>query len=382
MYDRAATDPLDLAPVRPVLKREAAPAPLSRVVVGPAGTLPLLMEVGATNSPPTEVEVASAGILPLLVEVGVTKSPPMTVEVAPAGILPVLAEVGATHSPPMEVEAEPAGILPLLVEVGATHSPPTAVEVEPAGPLLLLADTWVVDIRPFPSWAVDTPTPPSWAVDAPTPPSWAVDALTPPSWGVDIRAPPTQAQDVWAPPTQAQDVRAILYVTSLPLLVDPVNHLGQSLQGLYEPWISLGNGLLLDFWLQPDKVQEDIQGLSQPVSSEGGGGEEIGLRSEKRLRFGSGSHSAAGVESRAAGAPDLNPGMSDSGSGSLPGAAVPPCSEGEERRAESLLGAAVNPSLSDSQQAVAELKGEEQLKTSAVAVSDSDEEYEEGEMGV
>ncbi|MGH0171996.1 UNVERIFIED_CONTAM: hypothetical protein FKN15_062337 [Acipenser sinensis] len=123
------------------------------------------------------------------------------------------------------------------------------------------------------------------------------------------------------------------------------------------------------------------QGLSQPVSSEGADGEGIGLRSDKRLRFESGSHGAAGVESRAAGAPDLNPGRSDGGSGSLPGAAVLPCSEGEERSAESLLGATVNPSLSDSQQVVAELKGEEQLKISAAAVNDSDEEYEEGEMG-
>ncbi|MGH0120028.1 UNVERIFIED_CONTAM: hypothetical protein FKN15_063842 [Acipenser sinensis] len=81
------------------------------------------------------------------------------------------------------------------------------------------------------------------------------------------------------------------------------------------------------------------QGLSQPVSSEGADGEGIGLRSYKRLRFESGSHGAAGVESRAAGAPDLNPGRSVGGSRSLPGAAVPPCSEGEERSAESLLGA-------------------------------------------
>ncbi|MGH0168463.1 UNVERIFIED_CONTAM: hypothetical protein FKN15_054068 [Acipenser sinensis] len=123
------------------------------------------------------------------------------------------------------------------------------------------------------------------------------------------------------------------------------------------------------------------QGLSQPVSSEGADGEGIGLRSDKRLRFESWSRGTAGVESRAAGAPDLNPGRSDGGSRSLPGAAVPPCSEGEERSAESLLGAAVNPSLSDSQQTVAELKGEEQLKILAAAVNDSDEEYEEGEMG-
>ncbi|MGH0115444.1 UNVERIFIED_CONTAM: hypothetical protein FKN15_000079 [Acipenser sinensis] len=86
------------------------------------------------------------------------------------------------------------------------------------------------------------------------------------------------------------------------------------------------------------------QGLSQPVSSEGAEGEGIGLRSDKRLRFESGSHGAAGVESRAAGAPDLNPGRSDGGSRSLPGAAVPPCSEGEECSAESLPGAAVPPS--------------------------------------
>ncbi|MGH0171404.1 UNVERIFIED_CONTAM: hypothetical protein FKN15_006337 [Acipenser sinensis] len=67
--------------------------------------------------------------------------PPTEVEAEPAGTLPLLAEVGATHSPPTEVEVEPAGTLPLLAEVGSTHSPPTEVEVEPAGTLPLLVET-------------------------------------------------------------------------------------------------------------------------------------------------------------------------------------------------------------------------------------------------
>ncbi|MGH0128143.1 UNVERIFIED_CONTAM: hypothetical protein FKN15_061451 [Acipenser sinensis] len=169
-YARTAADRQPSVPVRPVVKGEAAPAPLLWVVVEAEAAPVALLLAKAAGTPPL-LAAKAAGDPPLL-----------TAAVEPAGMLPLLVAA---------MEAEPAGTLPLLAEVGATHSPPRAVEVEPAGILPLLADTWAVDVRPSPSWAVDAPTPSSWAVDAPTPPSWAVD----------VQPTPTQAQDVQAPPS-------------------------------------------------------------------------------------------------------------------------------------------------------------------------------------
>ena len=79
----------------------------------------------------------------------------VAMEAGPAGTLPLLVEVGAASRPPTEVEAEPAGTLPLLVETWA-------VDIRPP-------PFWAVDALAPPSWAVDVRAPPSWAVDAPTP---------------------------------------------------------------------------------------------------------------------------------------------------------------------------------------------------------------------
>ncbi|MGH0182679.1 UNVERIFIED_CONTAM: hypothetical protein FKN15_019597 [Acipenser sinensis] len=156
-YARAAADRQHLVPVHPVLKGEAAPAPLPWVVVeaeaAPAALLlakaagaPPLLAAKAVGAPPLLAAKAAgapsllaakaagappllaaagetAGMLPVLVAVVEAEpagTPPLLVEVEPAGILPLLLEV------------EPAGILPLLVKVGVTSSPPTEVEEEPA----------------------------------------------------------------------------------------------------------------------------------------------------------------------------------------------------------------------------------------------------------
>ncbi|MGH0144446.1 UNVERIFIED_CONTAM: hypothetical protein FKN15_002794, partial [Acipenser sinensis] len=123
-------------------------------------------------------------------------------------------------------------------------------------------------------------------------------------------------------------------------------------------------------------VSSDL-GLAQHTRFEAGGGGVV-PGSDRRLRSGLGGHGTAGVESRGVGAPDSNPGGSHGSSGSQLGAAVPPCSEGEEHSAESLLGAAVNPSLPDSPQSAVVEAGEENLKTATVTVeNDSNDEYEE-----
>ncbi|MGH0115349.1 UNVERIFIED_CONTAM: hypothetical protein FKN15_006777 [Acipenser sinensis] len=123
-------------------------------------------------------------------------------------------------------------------------------------------------------------------------------------------------------------------------------------------------------------VSSDL-GLAQHTRFEAGGGGVV-PGSDRRLRSGLGGHGTAGVESRGVGAPDSNPGGSHGSSGSQLGAAVPPCSEGEEHSAESLLGAAVNPSLPDSPQSAVVEAGEENWKTATVTVeNDSNDEYEE-----
>ncbi|MGH0119110.1 UNVERIFIED_CONTAM: hypothetical protein FKN15_031443 [Acipenser sinensis] len=161
-YARAAVDCQHLVPVRPVLKGEAAPAPLPRVVVmaeteaAPAALLlvkaagpppllaakaagaPLLLAVKAAGPSPLLAAAGKpAGMLPLLVA---------AMEAEPAGMLPLLVaamEVEPAGMLPLLVaamEEEPAGTLPLVVEVGATRSPLTAMEVEPAGTLPLLVE--------------------------------------------------------------------------------------------------------------------------------------------------------------------------------------------------------------------------------------------------
>ncbi|MGH0159362.1 UNVERIFIED_CONTAM: hypothetical protein FKN15_037324 [Acipenser sinensis] len=124
-------------------------------------------------------------------------------------------------------------------------------------------------------------------------------------------------------------------------------------------------------------VSSDL-GLVQHARFEAGGG-GVALGSVRRLRSGLGGHGTAGVESHGVGAPDSNPGGSHGSSGSQLGAAVTPCSKGEEHSAESLLGTAVNPSLPDSPQSAAVEAGDENLKTATVAVeNNSNDEYEEG----
>ncbi|MGH0175127.1 UNVERIFIED_CONTAM: hypothetical protein FKN15_071094 [Acipenser sinensis] len=217
----------------------------------PAGSHPLLVEVGALGSPPTVVEAEPAGIHPLLEEVEMEPAGihPLLeeVEMEPAGIHPLLEEVemepAGIHPLLEEVEMEPAGIHPLLEEVRAASCPPMAVENEqkvvhpqrwrqnqqiftlcwwkweqpavlpdeapaallllvevaeaeaaPAA-LLLLVEVATAGILPtlLEIWVLDLWASPSWAVAARAPPFWVLDARVPPFWALYARAPPTRA---------------------------------------------------------------------------------------------------------------------------------------------------------------------------------------------
>ncbi|MGH0152170.1 UNVERIFIED_CONTAM: hypothetical protein FKN15_033101 [Acipenser sinensis] len=152
-YARVAVDRQPPVPVCPVVKGEAAPAPLPRLVVeaeaapaalllaNAAGAPPLLAEK-ATGAPPL-LAANATGAPPLLV-VKAAEAPPLLSAKA-AGAPPFLAAVGEPGGMlPLLVaamETEPAGTL-LLVEVGAASHPLTAVEVAPAATLHLLAEDW------------------------------------------------------------------------------------------------------------------------------------------------------------------------------------------------------------------------------------------------
>ncbi|MGH0163129.1 UNVERIFIED_CONTAM: hypothetical protein FKN15_044204 [Acipenser sinensis] len=119
-------------------------------------------------------------------------------------------------------------------------------------------------------------------------------------------------------------------------------------------------------WWRENKYSGAVSsdyGLSQPASSEGAGGEGIAPGCNRRLK--SGSHDTAGVESRAAGAPDSNLGGATVALSLNLGLQCFPVRR-ERSRVESLFGAAANPSLSCSQQTAAKPAGAEQLKTATL----------------
>ncbi|MGH0134898.1 UNVERIFIED_CONTAM: hypothetical protein FKN15_004464 [Acipenser sinensis] len=141
-YTRAAADCQHLVPVCPVLKGEAAPAPLPRMVVeAKAAPAPPHLAAKAAGAPPF-LAAKAAGAPPLLAVKAAGAPPLLAAKGKPAGMLHLLVETGPASTLPLLVAVGTAGLPSLLwvVEAGLAGTLPllVAVETEAATAALLL----------------------------------------------------------------------------------------------------------------------------------------------------------------------------------------------------------------------------------------------------